>query len=842
MREPRRLKRWVRSSVALAATGGMLLLGKAWGQTEPSDPLTALTAPRSDTPATQPTDTGNSDPQAAMHRQNTHDLDPLAITAAAHVAQLADELTNDQVRTAIAHGSDYLLQQLVSDGKIVHIGPGDQRPWIRFAGDQEVGVISMCAYALLEAGRFTDDPRLKPFSKEMEPLTSWIIAARTGKTYSAAFQANVLALLPPRPEVLKALKHVRDQLTAGMRADGGYSYTLGPSPQWDNSNTQYGLLGLWAIAEAGVETPQHFWQAADAHWRQTQAVSGGWAYKTPIEGFVPDGEVDAAVATPTLTAAGVASLFVTLDHLNGGARQPAQDRALERGLAAVEADFGQNQQLLSDSLYYAYGIQRVGVASGLKYIDHINWYRRGAAALLISEQQDGAWTYGYSKLVGTAYALLFLTHGGSPVIFNKLQYAGTWNNSPRDDANLTRRLSHTLEMPLNWQIVSMDSDPEDWLDAPVLMITGHGNPKFGAPEIEKLRTFIHAGGIVFSIADGGDENFTAAIRDVAAQATGGQYPMRELPPDHPLFTLYEKVKDPPKILAISNGTRELWIHSPEDFAATWQHLAYSEKERWSIPLNLFFYATGRLHPHNRLESLEVRNNASPPDARLTLAEVAYTGNADPEPGAWPRFGRLMKRDARTQLDLQTVDVHALDARQTPLAHLTGNDHFTLDEAARQQLRTFLQQGGTLIGDSTGGSEAFTESFLDLTRSLAPDSQIDILPADSALFDGSIAGTIKIGKDQVEFRKSTPLNRRASGRAEIWAWKVNGRYAILFSPLDITSGLLGTDTWGISGYAPAFAQTLARDLVLYAARMQPPVATTMPAATQETPSPGTSPAP
>jgi Domain of unknown function (DUF4159) len=758
-------------------------------------------------------------------------------------SRLAEELTDEQVRTAIKRGSEFLLQQLTPDGKVRHLLQDEQRPWIRFAGDQEVGVISMGTYALLEAGRLTDDPRLKPFSKEMTPLTNWIISAHSGQTYSVAFQANVLGLLPPRPEVKKALNRVRDQLTNGMRGDGGYSYTLGPSPQWDNSNTQYGLLGLWAIAEAEVETPQHFWTTADAHWRQTQAVSGGWAYRSPVEGFVPNGAVDSATATPTLTVAGVASLFVTLDHLNGGARNPAQDKAIERGLAAVESDFGQNLQLLSDSLYYAYGVQRVGVASGLKYIDHINWYRRGAAALLLSEDQgDGSWSYGYSKLVGTAYALLFLTHGGSPVIFNKLQYAGTWNNWPRDDANLTHRLSHTLEMPLNWQIVSMDSDPEDWLDAPVLLVTGRGDPHFGAAEVEKLRTFIHAGGIVFSIADGDDEAFTTAVKTIAAQATGGQYPMRELPADHPLFTLYEKVKDAPKMLGISNGTRELWIHSPVDFANTWQHLAYSEKARWSIPLNLFFYATGRTHPHNRLDSLQVRNNALPPDARLPMAQVAYAGNADPEPGAWPRFARILKRTINTQLDLQNVNIAQLDARQTPLAHITGNDHFTLDDAARQQLRTFLQQGGTLIGDSTGGSQAFTESFLDLTRSLAPESQIDILPADSPLFDGSVPGTAKIGKDDAEFRKGTPLNQRASGRAEIWAWKINGRYAILSSPLDITSGLLGTETWGISGYTPAFSQTLARDLVLYAASTEPPIATTLPAATQPVLVPTTSTAP
>ncbi len=845
------MTRWGRRRVAAVAVAAVLFIGgRVGGQTEPSDPLSMLKARVPEAPTTGPADMGNSDPQQQLPPSS---FAPARPRNEAAIAAFADNLTDEEVRTAIQRGATYLLEQLTPKGKLEHLPPEDQHSWMAFAGDQEVGVMSMCAYALLEAGRFTDDPRLKPFSKEMQPLTDWIIKAHTGQTYSAAFQANVLGLLPQRPEVKRALTHVRDQLTAGMRADGGYTYTLGPSADWDNSNTQYGLLGLWAIAEAGIETPQHFWAAADAHWRQTQAVSGGWAYKTPIEGFVPNGQTDAATATPTLTVAGVASLFVTMDHLNNGKSQPAQERAMERGMAAVESDFGKNQALLGESMYYAYGVQRVGVASGLKYIDRINWYRRGAAALLMSDQKDahGAWTYGFSKLVGTAYALLFLTHGGSPVIFNKLQYGlaadkegagggagagGGWNHWPRDDANLTRRISRTLEMPLNWQIVSMETDPVDWLDAPVLMLSGQGKPQLGAAEIAKLRAYIEAGGIVFSYADAGDANFTAGIQQIAAQATGGRYAMRELPADHPLYTLYEKVKEPPKLLGISNGTRELWIHSPEDFGATWQHLTYSAKERWSVPLNLFFYATGRTHPHNRLASLEVRDDGKPAKSHLSIAELDYAGHLTPEPGAWPRFGRVLKRDAGMALDEQTVEVHALDARKTPLAHMTGNGHFALDESGVDHLRNFLQQGGSLIADSMGGSESFTDSFLELAQALAPDSAIDILPADHAMFDGSVAGSIQLGKEQTEFRKATPLSRRATGRAEVWGWKIHGRYAILFSPLDITSGLLGTDTWGISGYTPACAQLLARDMVLYASSTQPPMAATQPAMTQATSSP------
>jgi hypothetical protein len=38
--------------------------------------------------------------------------------------------------------------------------------------------------------------------------------------------------------------------------------------------------------------------------------------------------------------------------------------------------------------------------------------------------------------------------------------------------------------------------------------------------------------------------------------------------------------------------------------------------------------------------------------------------------------------------------------------------------------------------------------------------------------------------------------------------------IVFSPLDLTTGLLATNTWGILGYAPPSCETFLRNLFLW----------------------------
>jgi hypothetical protein len=45
--------------------------------------------------------------------------------------------------------------------------------------------------------------------------------------------------------------------------------------------------------------------------------------------------------------------------------------------------------------------------------------------------------------------------------------------------------------------------------------------------------------------------------------------------------------------------------------------------------------------------------------------------------------------------------------------------------------------------------------------------------------------------------------------------VNNRMAVIFSNEDITSGLLGTSTWGVGGYTSDSALPIARNLVLFA---------------------------
>jgi hypothetical protein len=320
--------------------------------------------------------------------------------------------------------------------------------------------------------------------------------------------------------------------------------------------------------------------------------------------------------------------------------------------------------------------------------------------------------------------------------------------------------------------------------------------------------------MIVSLGDGEDGPFSQAMKHYAGSLFHGKYPLRKLPPEHLLFTLSEKMTAPPDLRGVSNGVREVWVHSPVDLATTWQGLEYHLSDHWQLAINLMLYATGQERPRGRLESVAVPP-AMKPAKDVTLARVKYKGNWDPEPGAWPRLAALMANDGEVGLNLVEVEASKLDVRTTPVAHVTGTEAFSPDDAEKAGLTAFLKQGGILIGDAAGGSEIFVRTFQEFAAAYSGQMVPEALQPNATMFDGSLAGSVKIGA--VQYRR-TPGPRVAMPEfdvPEIRVWKANGRTAVLFSRADITAGLLGTQAAGVVGFKPAVAQRVGRDLILYA---------------------------
>jgi hypothetical protein len=198
-----------------------------------------------------------------------------------------------------------------------------------------------------------------------------------------------------------------------------------------------------------------------------------------------------------------------------------------------------------------------------------------------------------------------------------------------------------------------------------------------------------------------------------------------------------------------------------------------------------------------------------------MARLQFRGNWNPEPGAWPRMGKLLETEAGTSLRLTDMAAEGLATAggRPALAHLAGTGTVSLSGAAQQAVRAYVQSGGTLLVEAVGGDATFARTGRECIGQLFPGAELRVVPAGYLLYTGAFSPkAVKIG--EVDYRR--PAVPGADRKPRLEYLVIDDRVAVLFSDQDLTHGLLGYDTAGVTGYTPASAQAIARNLVLFAA--------------------------
>jgi hypothetical protein len=771
-----------------------------------------------------------------------------------------------QVVDAMQKGIDFLLKQRqtvkLADGKeVAHFdSPVMNLPFITFKGPPEFtqlsiqpGETGLILYALLTAGASLDDTRLSYKSLELAPVVDYLRQATPLSTYGMALQAIALSHTPRRPETDATMRRLRDQLLKysctvelvkgrdGGTTLGGYTYqpavlkgvVKGDDGHYtDMSNTQYAILAAWSLSDYGIEIPSAYWRVVDNYTRKNQLANGAWGYNP--RGTGKDVYYDHQFRS--MTAVGLATLFLTSDMTDTTLRvTPWVDKDIDAGLTWLTQNYK-----VDDFYYYMYALERVGLASGYKYLGNKDWYRDGVALMLAKQNKnEGYWgnivvePKGLHKenmkhgsmqaTVSTAYVLAYLARGRNPVAFNKLQYEGAedaktgkpailpWNARPRDIGNVTEKMVKLYERPMNWQIVNFNVAGTDWLDAPILFIAGSQDPKFTEAQLAKLREYITAGGIIFSSADGGSTAFTNAMRQYANKITEGKYEMRTVEKDDEIYTVENQIKNPPQLLTMNNGVRHMWVHSPVDLGASWQMRRYANSAHFEIPANLSFYAAGKMPLKSKLARTDVPAPSTPTKRTINLARVEFSGNWDPESGAWPRLARVLASQSATELKVASFTLDKLDPKTHPLAHLTATGALPFQDEQRQALKRYLDAGGFLLADAAGGNVEFTASLVDNLTKLYPNVDVTNLGPDHPLLQGNFSNGVKI--ENLEVRKYARL-KRPGATGQLRLFSVDKKPLVLLAEEDLVSGLLGTNTWGNIGYTPETATALVRNILFW----------------------------
>jgi hypothetical protein len=661
--------------------------------------------------------------------------------------------------------------------------------------------------------------------------------------YAAALK-NIHSPGPRRDTIRKAIVADAQWLVNAQHSNadqsGGWTYQGLGDPEFnhriDFSNTQFAILALWEASKVGVEVPNIIWERTLDLYKRNQQQDGSWNYG-------PHTEADGA-GYGSMTAAGLATLYICMDMLDlasgcpcRGARAGGDRADLERRMALAfkwledhfTAETNPGGAMSGWRMYWLYAVERVGMATGYKYLGSHDWYREGCATVLAQQNGDGSWP-GEAEggpIPTTCFAVLFLYKGRAPILFNKLQETPggetwKWNPHRRDIPNLVSYFEKVKEEAFTWQVVNLKGPMEELHDAPILYISAETAPKFTDEEKKKLRAFTDTGGTILVEPSCG----ASAVKDwfnKFAKEVWPEWPVKPLGPDHGSFLDPYPLKQRPEILGINDGMRTCVFYALDDISCPWQTKAYTLKEfmfQWGV--NLFTYATD----HSPLRAKLAPKEASKSDrfatavkagdkATVKMARLKTDGDwfVNRNYKGFEYISAEVNKKGGITLTVQEegLDVTALTDQNA--AYLTGSKEFTMGAADQTALKAYLAKGGFLWAEAAGGSSAFDGSMLKLAKDMG--WQLKALdksaPVMSGRFTKAVGYNLTTG---LQFRRVLKLQRIESGRlgAELTGIYAEGKLVGIYSPYDITFSATPYEAYACKGYKPEDAAAVATNIL------------------------------
>jgi hypothetical protein len=127
-------------------------------------------------------------------------------------------------------------------------------------------------------------------------------------------------------------------------------------------------------------------------------------------------------------------------------------------------------------------------------------------------------------------------------VFAQARHRGNSDPHPTASANLLASLMKETSIGSRFRrkVVAL-TDPA-LREYPFLYLTGHGEPGLDEAEVAGLRAFLQGGGFLLADACCGDLSFDAGFRRDLARAAP-EAKLAPLPPDHPLFSSFYKVRE-----------------------------------------------------------------------------------------------------------------------------------------------------------------------------------------------------------------------------------------------------------------------------------------------------------
>ena len=148
----------------------------------------------------------------------------------------------------------------------------------------------------------------------------------------------------------------------------------------------------------------------------------------------------------------------------------------------------------------------------------------------------------------------------------------------------------------------------------------------------------------------------------------------------------------------------------------------------------------------------------------------------------------------------------------------GRTDFRLTSAERKQLRAYLERGGMLFADSICSSPQFADAFRREMKQIFPEQTLARIPLNHPLFGADLGGEDirTVSRRQPEaLHEGEPL-KAAVRQVEPYleGIQIGDRYAVIFSPYDVSCALESHESLECEGYVRADAARIGLNVLVY----------------------------
>ena len=694
-----------------------------------------------------------------------------------------------------------------------------------------MGNQALICWALLATGDSYQNPSI---ARRLH----WVMSRDRSLTYDRGMRLAMLSQLPRR-RWGRWVKRDVIWLNGAITDEGNFTESWFGQPNkglGDNANGQYGTLGLWGYERAGYAVSTKAWKVIDKYWRSAMietddGKAGGWAVFHPKafeenENVRVPAQYARRVSGP-MTAGGVATLCITERAIHGPKlATPGKNNVsthLRKGLRWLDLHFSPDDKAEeTDRYYYFWNIQRVADFTGYRSFNSIDWYRAVTARIINEQQADGTWQGPKGRLISTGFAVLYLSEAYDPIAVAKLRFTGigdgkkelpyAWNNRPHDVWNLVEYLSDQLEYGTSWHIVTLNLPMYTLMESPILYLSTDAAFEFGETEINHLRDYLHAGGMLITNPDAPSGKMARSVKKLGEQLFPGRK-LEKIDTGHDLYNLHQDV--PPKVAmqSISNGIRPLWIHFFRDIGEGLQKGDVARADGFRALSNIYLYVTGKNVRRIRLGHNYVTQRNTAPSKPLAAVRLKHAGNFDPEPGALQQLSAIAANDHDIKLDVKTLDPTQL-SQEHKVAFLTTTGKTEMADAQVQALRAWLEGGGFLWLDAAGGGREASDAVQALATRIAGKDPIAPLPLNHPLISGDRLGKTAHYNRWLRYRNYALKSMGPVNVSRMQCIVINGKVSAVVSSHDLTCGLAGLEHWGIYGYSVPAARHLVANSLLW----------------------------